>query len=246
MRDVNEDVPAYAAQRATAESIERGGGGLGVTALLAKVMTADTNAQATVQADTNAQATVQADTNAQATVQADTNAQADADAGTTPALDVDGLAAAIAAAAGRYLPGGHLSADADFFDAGGSSIHAVELVAELEGELGMEIDLDDVFADARPISLARRWLPSAGASVVPAATGARGCPVEQPSKTHRTGPQTASSAPAPSATPPTDTAPTPVALPVPSPCTPTALTATPVAPHSTARREDLDQILADL
>ncbi|WP_392973672.1 hypothetical protein [Streptomyces sp. LN245] len=38
----------------------------------------------------------------------------------------------------------------------------MELVAALEDELGMEIDLDAVFADARPRSLAVRWLATAG------------------------------------------------------------------------------------
>ncbi|MER5669416.1 hypothetical protein ABT113_54045, partial [Streptomyces mirabilis] len=41
MREVNEDASAYAGQRATAEAIERGGGGgLSVEALLAKLRTA--------------------------------------------------------------------------------------------------------------------------------------------------------------------------------------------------------------
>ncbi|MFE2669166.1 hypothetical protein [Streptomyces mirabilis] len=41
MREVNEDASAYAGQRATAEAIERGGGGgLSVDALLAKARTA--------------------------------------------------------------------------------------------------------------------------------------------------------------------------------------------------------------
>ncbi|MFS4092218.1 acyl carrier protein, partial [Streptomyces sp. AF1A] len=129
MRDVTED----SGQRATAEAIERGGGGLGVDDLLARVM------RAAGGADLGA-------------------------APAPPARDVDGVAAAIAAAAGRYLPAGHLAPDADFFDAGGTSVHAVELVAELEGELGIEFDLDEVFADARPISLARRWLEATGAA----------------------------------------------------------------------------------
>ncbi|MGW7244251.1 thioester reductase domain-containing protein [Streptomyces sp. NPDC054804] len=125
-------------QRATAEAIERGGGGLGVDDLLARVMQAATGA--------------------------------DSGAAPAPLRDVDGVAAAIAAAAGRHLPAGHLSPDADFFDAGGTSVHAVELVAELEGELGIEFDLDEVFADARPISLARRWLQATGAEASSEAT----------------------------------------------------------------------------
>ncbi|MGW1915754.1 thioester reductase domain-containing protein [Streptomyces sp. NPDC002076] len=134
MRDVTKD----SGQRATAEAIERGGGGLGVDDLLARVMQAATGT--------------------------------DSGAAPAPPRDVDGVAAAIAAAAGRHLPAGHLSPDADFFDAGGTSVHAVELVAELEGELGIEFDLDEVFADARPISLARRWLQTTGAEASSEAT----------------------------------------------------------------------------
>ncbi|WP_317441664.1 thioester reductase domain-containing protein [Streptomyces collinus] len=127
MRDVNEE-PAAVGRRTLAESIEQGGGGLGVADLLARVRTA-TAVPGTAPA---------------------------------PAPDLDGLAATIAVAAGRHLPTGRLSPDADFFDAGGTSVDAVELAAELEAELGIEIDLDEVFADARPISLARRWLPLVG------------------------------------------------------------------------------------
>ncbi|MFE1879020.1 thioester reductase domain-containing protein [Streptomyces diastatochromogenes] len=118
---MNEE-PAQAGRWAIAESIERGGGGLGVADLLAKV-----RATATEPAP-------------------------------APTPDLAGLTATIAAAAGRHLPSGRLAPDADFFDAGGTSVDAVELAAELEGELGIEVDLDEVFADARPVSLARRWL----------------------------------------------------------------------------------------
>ncbi|MFF8534532.1 thioester reductase domain-containing protein [Streptomyces sp. NPDC015532] len=92
------------------------------------------------------------------------------------APDEHGLAAVVAAAAGRFVPGGHLSPDADFFDAGGTSVGAVELVAALEDELGMEIDLDEVFADARPRSLAARWLATAGATAALSASGAPAVP----------------------------------------------------------------------
>ncbi|MFF0596860.1 thioester reductase domain-containing protein [Streptomyces antibioticus] len=137
MRDMNEDPTANAGQRAVAESIERGGGdagGLTVTDLLAMVTRKEPEPEA-----------------------------APADAPVPHGVpDAEGLAAAIAEAAGRYLPEGRLAPDADFFDAGGSSVHAVELAAELERDLGVELDLDDVFADARPIGLARRWLETAG------------------------------------------------------------------------------------
>ena len=220
MRDVNEDASAYAGQRATAEAIERGGGGPGVSALLAKV------AQGAVPEPAAAAAEPQP-----------TGTGKD----TAPVPDVDGLAAVIAATAGRYLPGGELSPDTDFFDAGGSSVNAVELVATLEDELGMEIDLDEVFADARPRSLARRWVEATGGTVVlsTAATAAS-------QAVTGTGTQPAFPATALPAVP----AHAPAALPVPSPRTPpplpTALPHPTDAPYSTARREDLDQILADL
>ncbi|MGW1244694.1 thioester reductase domain-containing protein [Streptomyces bobili] len=220
MRDMNEEAAANAGQQAnagrtTAEAIEQGGSGLGVSELLALVMTADPAGPEPVPADS----------------------------GTAPVtgpdaplldLDLDGLADAIAVAAGRYLPQGHLDADADFFDAGGSSVHAVELAAELERDLGVELDLDDVFADARPSSLARRWLERGGH------------PVPLPA------PRTAAEvlpAPARAVLP----APAPAALPAwsPRPERPAPVSTLPLPdladdPHGTARREDLDQILADL
>ncbi|NUP38117.1 MAG: thioester reductase domain-containing protein, partial [Streptomyces sp.] len=198
MRETNENASAYAGQRATAESIERGGGGLGVSALLARVVPAAVPAHSTTAADGSP------------------------DTDPPPAPDVDALAAVIAAAAGRHLPEGHLPTDADFFDAGGSSVNAVELVAELEGELGIEVDLDEVFADARPSSLARRWARIPGIRAVAPTVTTAGHP----------------------------TAGTSTALPVPPPRTPpppAARSAEPArAPHTAARREDLDQILADL
>ncbi|MFG2122582.1 thioester reductase domain-containing protein [Streptomyces sp. NPDC048710] len=275
MRDVNEE-SAYAGRRAIAESIERGGGGLGVSDLLAKVRAAGTE-------------------------------PAPAPA---PAPDLAGLTATIAAAAGRHLPSGRLAPEADFFDAGGTSVDAVELAAELEAELGIEIDLDEVFADARPASLARRWLllveatttptPSAapaplaaapgisapavhpagpvalgasgvshdaGSSAAPVAFGAPGASQDTassavpaplaaaPGITAPTAPSAApaafavpgvSRAPSSTSAPLASPAPAPHTLPIPSPRTPPATPYRPDAPHSRARQEDLDQILADL
>lgn len=198
MREMNEDASAYAGQRATAESIERGGSGLSVSDLLARVVPAAAPAHSTTAADGSP------------------------DTDPPPPPDVDVLAAVIAAAAGRHLPEGHLAPDTDFFDAGGSSVNAVELVAELEEELGIEVDLDEVFADARPSSLARRWARIPGIRAVAPTVTTAGQP----------------------------TAGTTTALPVPSPRTPPApaarLSEPARAPHTAARREDLDQILADL
>ncbi|MER6573017.1 thioester reductase domain-containing protein [Streptomyces sp. NPDC001093] len=244
MRDVTED----SGQRATAEAIERGGGGLSVDDLLARVMQAATGT--------------------------------DSGAAAAPPRDVDGVAAAIAAAAGRHLPAGHLSPDADFFDAGGTSVHAVELVAELEGELGIEFDLDEVFADARPISLARRWLQASGAGAsseaappavhagtpaptvqgtlpVPAAgvrpaSGADAVAVPASGTLPATGACDAA-VPAPGTLPLSAAgalpAPAPPTLPIPTPRTPPALRPRAGSSddrYARARREDLDQILADL
>ncbi|MET8452072.1 thioester reductase domain-containing protein [Streptomyces sp. NPDC005209] len=244
MRDLNDD----AVRRSTAESIERGGSALSVTDLLAKVAVGAV-AEPAAAART---------------------------------WDVDALAATIADAAGRYLPTGTLAPDTDFFDAGGTSVHAVELVAELEGELGIEVDLDDVFADARPISLARRWLPEVtGTTATPAATttaasagppasgepGAATATVTAPNVTAAAGASVfgtpaagiapTGTAPAATTTPPaplplsaagTRPASAPGTLPVPAPRTPPAVfgDARPAAPHTRARQEDLDQILADL
>ncbi|MCD9879813.1 thioester reductase domain-containing protein [Streptomyces guryensis] len=202
MREMNEDTSVDAGRRATAESIECGGGGLSVSDLLAKVMPASVPAPSAAAADGPP----------------DTDLPAPA----PPSPDIDALAAVIAAAAGRHLPEGHLSPDTDFFDAGGSSVNAVELVAELEEELGIEVDLDEVFADARPSSLARRWARIPGIRAVTTTATAVGRPAAR----------------------------TPTALPVPSPGTPPRPAARfperAHAPHTTARREDLDQILADL
>ncbi|WP_268255265.1 thioester reductase domain-containing protein [Streptomyces phaeofaciens] len=250
---MNEDATAHAGQRAVAESIERGGGdggGLSVTELLALV--------------------------AQDAREAAVEPGAPGGAADSSVPDVEGLAAAIAKAAGRYLPAGHLAPDADFFDAGGSSVHAVELAAELERDLGVELELDDVFADARPVGLARRWLETAGAAaslalpappaapaVLPAprsgdgtsaGTRAESAPGTRAESDPGTRAETAPGTRAESAlgtraeTAPVtraETAPgTPTTADLP-PLTATAAVAT-AATVATARREDLDQILADL
>lgn len=150
-----------------------------------------------------------------------------------PAMDLDDLVAAIVAAAGRHVPAGRLAPDADFFDAGGTSINAVELAAELEEQLRIEINLDEVFADSRPTALARQWLPLLQQTAAPARTPLPAPPLPPPAA--------ASSRTAPS--PPAST------TAVPAPRTQSALPAGPHPsglPHTRARREDLHQILADL
>jgi len=104
--------------------------------------------------------------------------------------DIDGLAARIASNAGQFLAGQSLDPNADFFELGGTSVNAVELVALLSRELGIQLSLDDLFADARPRRLAERWLAKAGsplraassqrATPATAATGLARTPVTRP------------------------------------------------------------------
>ncbi|MFI7430834.1 thioester reductase domain-containing protein [Micromonospora sp. NPDC049836] len=75
---------------------------------------------------------------------------------------VEEAAAVIAATASRFLRGRHTDPELDLFDAGLTSVDAVELVAELAREGGVRLSLDDVFADARPARLARRWAETSG------------------------------------------------------------------------------------
>ncbi|WP_063726572.1 thioester reductase domain-containing protein [Streptomyces sp. RTd22] len=72
------------------------------------------------------------------------------------------VAADIVARAARFLPGNTPDAETDLFDAGLSSVDAVELVAVMARELDVRVSLDDVFADARPRRLAQRWAAAAG------------------------------------------------------------------------------------
>ncbi|MET8831990.1 thioester reductase domain-containing protein [Streptomyces sp. NPDC004610] len=176
MRDMNDEASAYADRHATAQSIEWDDGP-SVNDLLAEVLPA---------------------TAGPPTPEQEPAAPTAQDAASPP-TGLDSLAAAVTAVAGRHLPAGHLTPDTDFFDAGGTSVSAVELVAALEHDLDLRTDLDEVFADARPRSIARRWLEA------------------DPAAPH----------------PPTVPAPAPAAR-------------TPVPPYTRARREDLDQMLADL
>jgi len=72
--------------------------------------------------------------------------------------DARALPDAVAALAARLLGRSAIDPDTDFFEAGGSSIDAVAFVAALARELGLQISLDDVFADARPRRIAERHL----------------------------------------------------------------------------------------
>ncbi|MFI0733786.1 thioester reductase domain-containing protein [Streptomyces sp. NPDC021225] len=137
-------------RRPVGESIERGGGGLSVADLLARALPGAASAPVSASAPPGDGPAADVDANANA----DTNT----------AADVDRLAEAIAAVAARFLPDGRMGPDTDFFDAGGTSVDAVELVAALARESGVELALDDVFADARPRRLAERHLPAIGAS----------------------------------------------------------------------------------
>lgn len=90
----------------------------------------------------------------------------------SPPRDLPTLAAAITALATRFSAT-PMGPDTDFFDAGGTSLAAVEFVAALAGDLGVHLDLDTVFFDARPRRLAQRWLadPTVTAPVSGVAAG---------------------------------------------------------------------------
>ncbi|MFF2929463.1 thioester reductase domain-containing protein [Streptomyces mirabilis] len=250
MREMNEDASVYAGQRATAEAIERGGGGgLSVDALLAKVRTA----AAPTPTGSDGGVAAAAVPDVVPDVKGPAAAVRDVKGPAAAVPDVAALAAAIAAVAGRHLPEGRLSPDVDFFDAGGTSVGAVELVAALEDELGVEIALDDVFADARPTSLAHRRLSTAGATAALSAPAASKTPtpgvIRAPdtagtARSEGTSASVTVGSPPPSSAAGTRPAPAPGILPVPAPRTaPAAVTS---ASYPTARPEDLDQILADL
>ncbi|QDN96660.1 NAD-dependent epimerase/dehydratase family protein [Streptomyces sp. S1A1-8] len=262
MREMNEDASVYAVQRATAEAIERGGGGgLSVDALLAKVRKAAAPTPTGPDGGVAAAAVpdvapdVEGPAAAVRDVEGPAAAVPDVAALAAAVPDVAALAAAIAAVAGRHLPEGRLSPDVDFFDAGGTSVGAVELVAALEDELGMEIALDDVFADARPTSLAHRRLSTAGATAALSAPAASKTPTPGvmwapdtagTARSEGTSASVTVGSPPPSSAAGTRPAPGPGILPVPAaPRTAPAVAVTP-AQYSTARPEDLDQILADL
>ncbi|MFI0965836.1 thioester reductase domain-containing protein [Streptomyces sp. NPDC021080] len=158
------------------------------------------------------------------------------------APDADALAAVIAAAAGPLVPGGHLSPDTDFFDAGGTSVGAVELAAALEDELGMEIDLDEVFADARPRSLARRWLATAGAT---AAVSVPGVPATSAvTRTAAPATDTTGTPRVPDTVPFTAPAPTPGVNPVPLPAFTRGTRPTPVPGAGPAPAADTSSTLS--
>jgi thioester reductase-like protein len=142
-------------RRAEGERIEGGGGG-GVADLLARLRAKD----AAPAAPTGP--------SAPPAVPAQTSGGAE-DA--RPQLwDQDRLSAAIAATAARFLGAAEIGPDTDLFDAGASSVAAVEFVAALARELNVRLNLDDVFADARPRRLARLWLGAIGTATPQTAT----------------------------------------------------------------------------
>nr|WP_107909668.1 thioester reductase domain-containing protein [Streptomyces chartreusis] len=194
MREVNENASATADQRATAEAIERGGVGLTVSDLLARVTGSTEASVLPAESLAGSAGTAPA---GERPKRPDAGAPSTPDHPVAPSVssparphDLGDLAAAIATVAGRYVPAGQLAPDADFFDAGGTSVSAVELVSALEDELGVTVDLDEVFADARPVALARHRLSGTAAAPtavpetpVPAALPAvvRPAPVASPS-----------------------------------------------------------------
>ncbi len=71
--------------------------------------------------------------------------------------DLESLTAAVTRVANRFTAE-TVGPETDFFDGGATSVAAVQFVAALARELDVHLELDDVFADARPRRLAQRWL----------------------------------------------------------------------------------------
>ncbi|MFF3773482.1 thioester reductase domain-containing protein [Streptomyces sp. NPDC002232] len=171
-------------QHLAAVSIERGGGPLGVADLLALVRpTATASPPAspgTVRVHETGHTTTE-EAGPEETGTAETGPREagpeHAAAENVTADDVTALAEAISAVAARFLPAASMGPDTDFFDAGGTSVDAVELVAALARELGVEVGLDDVFADARPRRIAARRLSAGGTRPVPGLSPAGTAPV---------------------------------------------------------------------
>lgn len=185
-------------------------------------------------------------------------------AGAAPARrGVTEVAAGIAALAARFVPGAAADVEKDLFDAGLSSVDAVELVALMAGELDVQLSLDDVFADARPRRLAQRWAAAAGLPTDPTATATTAATVTAGANGAAGATATTAVTPAPALTqatvitpvPAATTAPTAPAIPT-TPTTPVTLPtpSTPSASHPPAvvraaadpAHEDLETILADL
>jgi thioester reductase-like protein len=165
------------------ELIERGGrGGQGVADLLAWFRAADAPATAAAEqraagwdVDRLASAKPAPGRLASAKRAAGWDVDRLASAKRAPGWDVDRLASAIASAARELLSDTvAFDAETDFFDAGGTSVAAVELVAALARDLDVPLTLDDVFADARPRRLAQLWLGATqtGTRPVPSLTAA--------------------------------------------------------------------------
>ncbi|MET7356971.1 thioester reductase domain-containing protein [Streptomyces sp. NPDC005562] len=174
-------------------------------------------AQATVPAQATAPAQAREPAQAAAPAQVTVPAQATVPAATRGPRSVVEVAADIAARAARFLPGGAPDAETDLFDAGLSSVDAVELVALMARELDVQLTLDDVFADARPRRLAQRWAKALGLPTTAA-------------------PPTA-----------TSTAVTPMATPTQAPAPAPASSIAPVVVRAADDvHEDLEAILADL
>lgn len=94
--------------------------------------------------------------------------------------DLERLTSEICTRAARLVGGTAIDPDTDFFDAGATSVNAVELVAALARELDVRFSLDDVFADARPRRLAQRWLAAQGADVEASRPGSPAVVVPSP------------------------------------------------------------------
>lgn len=167
MTAADERTPVRAAgidRRARGEALDQGTAALGVAALLARTGTPrrpdspPTESRTDTAKDTAVPEPQSATTNTADSAVAQTpHADHTETVAEVRRWDADELANAITELASRFTAA-PMGPDTDFFDAGGTSVAAVELVSALGSELGIHPDLDTLFFDARPRRLARRWL----------------------------------------------------------------------------------------
>ncbi|APE34970.1 hypothetical protein BOX37_14575 [Nocardia mangyaensis] len=143
-------------RRARGESLERDTAGMDIAALLSRVGENEPGVSLAVTSGVTS-GSIETRGGAKEPAAARPDAARADSGGKGAATDLDAVVDAVTAVANLFSTES-LDADTDFFDAGGSSIAAVEFVAALARDLNIHLDLDTVFFDARPRRLARRWL----------------------------------------------------------------------------------------
>ena len=67
--------------------------------------------------------------------------------------------------AAEFLNSSSFGAGDDFFQHGGTSVQALELASKLSSQLGVQLTLDDLFADARPRKIVQKWMLKQGLDI---------------------------------------------------------------------------------